>query len=62
MTPDANKQTTGNASGANVFLDWNSAEPETFFDGSIRRANLVSFIHANYSQFLPLTYHQSTEM
>jgi len=31
MTPDVNKQTTGNSGGANVFIFWNSAEPEMFF-------------------------------
>jgi len=34
MPPDVNKQTTRNSSRANVFFDWNSVEPETFFDGS----------------------------
>jgi len=55
-----NKLATGNSSGANIFYHCHSAKPETFFIATFR-ANVVPFIHDNYSQYFPLSYHQATE-
>jgi len=58
MTPDVNKQTTGNSSGANVssteiLLNQKRSSMAPYC------VNVVSSIHD--SQFLPLSYHQSIE-